>query len=90
MEYRPDNGGFAKLTLKWVDERKVPIDAANMKELGVMESYALLNGIIRYPILKGRFTLYAGCENILDTDYQESYGYPMPGRMFYGGLEMSY
>ncbi|MBD3180909.1 TonB-dependent receptor [Candidatus Poribacteria bacterium] len=90
LEYRPGNGGFAKLTVKWVDERKVPINAANLEELGLMDSYTLLNGIIRYPILKNRFMIYAGCENILDTDYQESYGYPMPGRMFYGGLEMAY
>ncbi len=90
LEYRPKFGAFAKLTFKWVDEREVSIDSSKLEELGKMDSYSLLNAIIKLPIMRNRFTLYAGCENILDTEYQESYGYPMPGRMFFGGLELAY
>lgn len=31
--------------------------------------------------------MYAGVDNLFDEDYEESYGLPQPGRMFYGGLE---
>jgi len=90
LQYRTDNGTFAKLALKWVDVREVPINAAKMGELGSMDSYTLLNGLVKYPILRNHSLIYLGCENILDTDYQETYGFPMPSRMFYVGLELAY
>jgi len=59
-------------------------------EMMKLRTFDMEKTIVRYPILEERFMIYAGCEKILDTDYQESYGYPMPGRMFYGGLQMFY
>ena len=90
LQYQSNNGAFAKLTLKCVDEREIPIDASKIGELGKMDSYALLNGLVKYPLFQKRMLIYAGCENILGTDYQETYGYPMPGRMFYVGCELNY
>jgi len=88
ISYHRDNGLLAKLTLKWVDSREVPIGEASTSETGEMDSYFLLNGIITYPIISDSAYLFVGCENILDEEYEEDYEYPMPDRMFYGGIEV--
>ncbi len=33
----------------------------------------------------GAIDLYLGIDNVFDEDYQQSYGYPLAGRTFYGG-----
>lgn len=90
IQYKRDDGALARLTLKWVDSREVPISASTKADTGKMDSYSLLNCIIKYPVVKDHGYLYAGCENILDEEYEESYGYPMPDRMFYGGIEVRF
>ena len=87
IQYKRDDGALARLTLKWVDSREVPVNESDIEE---MDSYSLLNCIIKYPVIKDHSYLYAGCENILDEKYEESYGYPMPDRMFYGGFEVRF
>jgi iron complex outermembrane receptor protein len=90
IKYQRDDGALARLTLKWVDSREVPIGASNISDTGKMDSYFLLNGMIKYPVIKEHGYVYVGCENILDKEYEESYGYPMPGRMLYGGIEIKF
>ncbi len=90
IKYQRDDGTIAKLTLKWVDSREVPISASSKADTGKMDSYFLLNGIIKYPVIKDHGYVYAGCENILDEEYEETYGYPMPDRMFFGGIEIKF
>ena len=90
IKYQRDDGAFAKLTLKWVDSREVPISSSSTSNTGKMDDYFLLNSLIKYPVWKEHGYLYAGCENILDEDYVESYGFPMPDRMFFGGIEIKF
>lgn len=90
IKYQRDDGALAKLTLKWVDSREVPLGEATGPETGEMDSYFLLNGMITYPVIKDLGYVYVGCENILDEEYEETYGYPMPDRMFYGGIEVRF
>ena len=90
IKYQKDDGTLAKLILKWVDSREVPISASSTTDTGKMDSYFLLNGMIKYPAWKDHGYVYVGCENILDEEYEESYGYPMPDRMFYGGIEIQF
>ncbi|MBE9570978.1 MAG: TonB-dependent receptor [Proteobacteria bacterium] len=90
IKYQRDDGTLARLTLKWVDSREVPISASSKADTGKMDSYFLLNGIIKYPVIKNHGYVYAGCENILDEEYEETYGYPMPDRMFFGGIEIKF
>jgi vitamin B12 transporter len=33
----------------------------------------------------GAIDLYVGVDNVFDEDYEQSYGFPQPGRTFYGG-----
>jgi outer membrane receptor protein involved in Fe transport len=90
IKYQRDDGALAKLTLKWVDSREVPLGEATGPETGEMGSYTLLNAMIKYPFIKDQGYVYAGCENILDEVYEETYGYPMPDRVFYGGIQLKF
>ena len=90
IKYQRDDGALAKITLKWVDSREVPLGEATGPETGDMGSYTLLNAMIKYPFIKDQGYVYAGCENILDEAYEETYGYPMPDRVFYGGIQLKF
>jgi outer membrane receptor protein involved in Fe transport len=90
IKYQRDDVALAKLTLKWVDSREVPLGEATGAETGEMGSYFLLNAMIKYPFIKDQGYVYAGCENILDEEYEETYGYPMPDRVFYGGIQLKF
>ena len=92
LKYRFRESGFVKLTGKFVDDREVPVDASQQDALGRMAPFFVLDLSARapVPVWKEHCSVYAGIENIFDRDYQETYGYPMPGRMFYGGFEMRY
>lgn len=90
IKYQRDDGALARLTLKWVDSREVPIDASSTTATGKMDSYFLLNGIVNYPVWKDYGYVYVGCENILDEEYEESCGYPTPDRMFYRGIKVKF
>jgi len=35
-------------------------------------------------------SVYLGADNLLDEDYEQSYGLPQPGRTAYAGLEYSF
>ncbi len=90
IKYQRDNGALARLTLKWVDSREVPLGEATGPDTGKMDSYYLLNAMVQYPIIKRHGYVYAGCENILNEAYEETYGYPMPDRMFFGGIKLRF
>jgi vitamin B12 transporter len=43
---------------------------------------------IRQRLLDGRMGVYVGARNLLDQDYETSYGFPQAGRFVYGGIEL--
>ena len=93
-----DNGLTARLTLRWVEDRKVPhMDSGAASEgtpvgqtvtLKELEAFTRLDLALGYPLtLYGEtFQLNCGVENLLDESYSEEYGFPSPGRTFYGGV----
>jgi outer membrane cobalamin receptor len=52
------------------------------------ENYTLLNSKIGYHF-NSHIELFLSGENLLDQDYQMQYGYPMPGVMLFGGVNIS-
>ena len=52
--------------------------------------YTLVNVKISQALLDRMVTLYVGVDNILDEDYEESYGFPQAGRYVYGGVEVRF
>jgi outer membrane cobalamin receptor len=49
--------------------------------------YGVLNLDASVTFLQGRMRAYARIENALDEDYQESFGFPQPGRAWVIGAE---
>ncbi len=52
-----------------------------------LNDFVLVNVKLSQKILKDKVTLYVGADNILDENYETSYGFPQAGRYIYGGLE---
>ncbi len=50
-----------------------------------LPSYVLFNLNARYQVTK-ELSVFARIENLLDRDYQTAYGYDMPDRGFFGGI----
>ncbi len=53
----------------------------------IKESYTLLNSRIGYKINKS-IDIFIKGENLFNKDYQVNYGYPMPGIIIFGGLNL--
>lgn len=43
---------------------------------------------VSVPLLGKRIEIYAGADNVLDADYEESYGIPQTGRFVYAGIKL--
>jgi vitamin B12 transporter len=52
-----------------------------------MADYVVVNFKLSQKLFKDRVTLYIGADNILNKDYEDTYGIPRPGRYVYGGFE---
>jgi len=86
-----------------VDDRAIPVNSTTFNPLGSgcpsgactlgkMDAYGVVDVYLRYPFLKKRVKGYliAGCNNLFDERYEETYGYPMPHRMWFAGLKFDY
>lgn len=54
------------------------------QELG---DFAVVDLKLAQSFYQDMFSVYVGADNLFDKDYEESYGYPAPGRVIYAGLE---
>ncbi|WP_168205986.1 TonB-dependent receptor [Geobacter sp. FeAm09] len=52
-----------------------------------MGDYAVANLKVSQKLFKDKATLYIGVDNVLDKDYEDTYGIPRAGRYIYGGFE---
>jgi len=54
-----------------------------------LPDYTLINAKLNQSLCKN-IALSFDLDNILDEDYQTEYGFPMPGRTFYAGMELDF
>jgi vitamin B12 transporter len=52
-----------------------------------LNDYALVNVKLSQRLPGDKVTLYVGVNNLLDENYETSYGFPQAGRFVYGGVE---
>ena len=52
-----------------------------------LNDYTVLNLKLSQKLLNNTATLYLGVDNLLDENYETSYGVPHAGRFLYGGVE---
>lgn len=63
--------------------RTPPLEKRKMKD------YTLVDLRLDKEIA-GKVVLYVGVDNLFDHDYEESYGLPREGRIFYGGIRVTH
>ncbi|WP_018627637.1 TonB-dependent receptor plug domain-containing protein [Niabella aurantiaca] len=54
----------------------------------ITKDYFLMNGRISYGFLKNRLTSFVQVDNMLNREYSDLLGAPMPGRWLQGGLSL--
>jgi outer membrane cobalamin receptor len=62
--------------------RNTPTTTRSLGDYGVLD----LDGW--YELLEGRARIYARIENVLDENYEESFGFPQPGRTYVIGARL--
>ncbi len=55
-----------------------------------LNDYTVINVKLSQDLWAKRLNLYAGIDNLLDEDYEQSYGLPQAGRTYYGGAEVRF
>ena len=93
LHYKPANPFQAQLDLKYVSERKEALgpmrnDPQSPMDVQTLDSYWLANIIFKYQATK-HSQVFAGVENLFNTSYEETYGYPMPDRMYFAGIKVN-
>jgi vitamin B12 transporter len=61
----------------------------NPSEIVTLSNYWLLDLTAQYQV-SNAIKLFARTSNLLDTEYEQVYGYNTPGRAVYGGLEVGF
>ena len=61
--------------------------AVQKAELG---DYSIVNLKLEQNLAATNFSIYLGVDNLLDETYEESYGYPQPGRTSYAGIKFKF
>lgn len=62
----------------------------NTFQKGELSDYTVVNLRLEQRIYKQNLSIYIGADNIFDENYQESYGFPQPGRTAYAGLRVRF
>jgi outer membrane receptor protein involved in Fe transport len=52
-----------------------------------LNDYSIVNVKLSQRLPGNRVTVYAGADNLFDSNYESSYGLPQAGRFIYGGVE---
>ena len=60
-------------------------DDASLKKR--MNDFTVVDLKLSQPFLDDTLSIYAGVNNLFDEDYEESYGFPRPGRALYCGFD---
>ncbi len=63
--------------------RTAPVQQAELNDYVLLDLRATV-------VLKDMVDLYVGVDNVLDENYEQSYGVPREGRMFYAGIKAAF
>ncbi len=77
-------GNYLYVADSYTFSRTTPTTTRELGDYGVLD----LDGSIE--IMQGRVRAYARIRNALDEDYQESFGFPQPGRAYVIGADLRF
>ena len=82
---------FVNVSYQYIDGRKdVFFDGNTFGSTSVLlGSYQLVNTLVKYEVLKNRFSVFATVTNLLNEDFVENIGYATRGRNFRLGLNFN-
>ena len=75
-------GNYLYVADSYTLSRTAPTTTEELGDYGVLDLDASIE------LLQGRVRAYARIRNALDEDYEESYGFPQPGRAYVLGAEL--
>ena len=81
--YRLSCGFAAHMDFMRVQDQVFYDKNGNSKALN---DYSVVNIKVSQDLAEKALTLYAGCDNLMDENYEQSYGLPQAGRALYGGM----
>lgn len=90
LDFQPTNRTLFNLSYQYFDARK---DAYyNNDTFSVLpvelDSYQLVNALVKYELIKNRMTVFGAATNIFNTEFVENIGYSTRGRNFKIGLNI--
>lgn len=62
-------------------------DASDYRNL---DSFDLVSARVSYALPRKMGSIYAGADNLLDEEYETSYGFPQAGRLLYTGVQLDW
>jgi vitamin B12 transporter len=57
---------------------------------GKLDNFSIVDIKLEQNLLKNMWFVYAGVDNLLDENYEESYGFPQAGRIAYLGMKVKF
>ena len=92
LDYQATESTFFSLNYQYVDQRKDAFfDGGTYATTPVvLDGYQLINGIVKYDLIKNRMSVFAAVNNILNEDFVESVGYSTRGRNFKIGVNLHF
>ncbi|WP_298395028.1 TonB-dependent siderophore receptor [Flavobacterium sp.] len=91
VDYSITNKLFFNVNYQYVDGRQdVFYDGVNFDTATVrLDSYQLVNALIKYELIKNRISVFGSATNILNEAFVENIGYSTRGRNFRLGLNIT-
>lgn len=91
ISYKPEKSFLAKLDVKYVSERDeaqgpLVFGSPTNTKVAELDEYWVVNTMLKYSI-GDHWRIYGGIDNLLNEDYQETNGFPMPEPRYFVGLE---
>ena len=82
LDFQMNSRTFASINYQYVDGRRDAFfDGGTFAVTNVfLGSYQLLNGLVKYDVLKNRMTVFGAVNNILNEEFEETIGYNTRGR----------
>jgi outer membrane cobalamin receptor len=74
--------------VRYVADQYTYSDDATQKKR--MDDFTVVDLKLSHAFLDEALTVYAGVNNLFDEDYEESYGFPRPGRTLYCGIDYAF
>jgi len=74
--------------VRYVSNQYTYNDTATLKKR--MDDFTVVDLKLSQAFLEKTLNLYAGVNNLFDEDYEESYGFPRPGRALYCGFDYAF